>query len=199
MIRIFLRSLSNSSCLITIVSLLFIPELQGEAGTDTGPWFCYWFLLLILFHCCLHHPSPFSLSLALVIPFPPTPAKSLFTQSISVLLFLFFYTLNCSSSNIFTCSAHFEQLLSPTPTSFLSFSVLCVSTLYTPTILLTQIFANRFLLINFLYISNVFSRTRCILATVCHVIVSTSLQVFSETSHTSLYRCMRHPCILFPG
>lgn len=66
--------------LFKVFAFLFIPEVQNEADTYASRQF-FSPSLLILFCCLLHHPSPLPPSLGLVLHSPPTPTKSLFTQS----------------------------------------------------------------------------------------------------------------------
>ena len=92
------------------------------------------FFLLYLFHCYLHHPS--TLPISPVLNSSPNPAKSLFTQSSRLscglpLLLLPFARLLAS----------FLLTISFIPTSSIRSSICRFSTLFTPAILLTQLFS----------------------------------------------------------
>ena len=69
-----------------VVALLFIPVVQGEAGTGTGCQFFFPSSSLVPFHCRCHQPSPLS-------------------QSWSA------FFVNRSLSILTTCPAHFSRLL----------------------------------------------------------------------------------------
>ena len=150
-----------------VVALLFIPEVQGEAGTGTGRrFFPPSSSSLNRFHYRLYilpirrSPSPRG-------PPPPTPALSLFTQSSHLSFGLPpsplhskrirslrqpfpFHSLHLSNpyNRIITTIRFFTPASSlsflpqlPPSASSLSFSILCLFILFTPAILLTHLFS----------------------------------------------------------
>ena len=120
------------------VAILVIPEVRAEAGTDTGRPLLF---SLIPFHSRHHQPSPLP---PILRSHPLLPSHSrLYSRSplISVSVFLFSFYPPLQAHMLSSPIVPFPFFPRLQPTLALSSSILRLSILFTPAILLTQLFS----------------------------------------------------------